>query len=73
MTKFGKPVADVVPTALTAGGLRLGYMLEGKAVVTIEPENTGWDEGNEEEMLREWDELNAEPSPRQNLPPLRRK
>ncbi len=73
VTKFGKPVADVIPSAPRTGGLKLGYMLEGKEIVSVEPEDSGWDEADEEEMLREWDELNAEPNPPRNLPPLKRK
>ncbi len=73
VTKFGKPVADVIPSIPKTGGFKLGYMLEGREVVTVEPEDSGWDEGDDEESVREWDELNAEPAPPLTAPPLKRR
>ena len=73
VTKFGKPVADVIPSVPKTGGLKLGYMLEGREVGTVEPEDSGWDNGDDEKSIREWDELNAEPAPPLTAPPSKRR
>jgi prevent-host-death family protein len=67
VTKFGRPIANVVPSAPREGGLTLGYMLDGAEVETVGPEESGWD-GGENEIIREWDELNAESAPTEPRP-----
>jgi prevent-host-death family protein len=73
VTKFGRPIAEIIPAAPRAGDRRLGT-LRGQLGTTrtdLAPEESGW-EGGEEETIREWDELNAEPvSRRAKRPPKR--
>lgn len=61
VTKFGKPVAEIKP-ASAPGTRMLGYMMGATpSPLSIDPEEGFWDE---EETVREWDELNGEAKPR---------
>lgn len=62
VTKFGKPVAEIVPADAGRKVRKFGA-LKGELGMTLDldPEESGWD-GGDEETIREWDELNAQPS-----------
>lgn len=61
VTKFGKPVAAIVPADTGRRERKLGA-LKGELGMTLDlnPEEGGWD-GGDEETIREWDELNSQP------------
>jgi prevent-host-death family protein len=60
VTKFGKPIAEVVPPAPATTERKLGFM-RGALGVAVEADWSGI--GGDEETARQWDELNRPAKP----------
>ncbi len=62
VTRFGKPVAEIVPPPAAASERRLGFMQGalGSGGFSLDAFGTGWDA---DETVREWDELDGRPAP----------
>ncbi len=62
VTRFGKPMAEIVPPPAAASERRLGFMLGalGSGGLPLDAFATGWDV---DETVSEWDELDGRPAP----------
>ncbi len=62
VTRFGKPMAEIVPPPATASERRLGFMQGalGSGGFSLDAFATGWDA---DETVREWDGLDVRPNP----------